>query len=76
MALDCRFARCSRSIAITFARLKVLCNRYKPESFSEHFAWSSHASVYFNDLLPLPYTRQTLARVAELMLSTNRASSA
>ncbi len=47
------------------ALLKVLCNRYKPESFSEHLAWSSHAGVYFNDLLPLPYTRQTLARVAE-----------
>lgn len=47
------------------ARLKVLCNRYKPESFSEHLAWSSHAGVYFNDLLPLPYTRQTLARVAQ-----------
>jgi len=47
------------------ARLKVLCNRYKPESFSEHLAWSSHAGVYFNDLLPLPYTRQTLVRVAE-----------
>ncbi len=47
------------------ARLKVLCNRYKPESFSEHLAWSSHAGVYFNDLLPLPYTRQTLMRVAE-----------
>ena len=47
------------------ARLKALCNRYKPESFSEHLAWSSHDGVYFNDLLPLPYTRQTLARVAE-----------
>jgi uncharacterized protein (UPF0276 family) len=47
------------------ARLKVLCNRYKPESFSEHLAWSSHDGVYFNDLLPLPYTRQTLMRVAE-----------
>jgi uncharacterized protein len=47
------------------ARLKVLCDRYEPESFSEHLAWSSHGGVYFNDLLPLPYTRQTLARVAE-----------
>lgn len=44
------------------ARLKVLCNRYEPESFSEHLAWSSHAGVYFNDLLPLPYTQQTLAQ--------------
>ena len=47
------------------ARLKTLCDRYQPESFSEHLAWSSHGGVYFNDLLPLPYTPQTLARVAE-----------
>jgi uncharacterized protein len=46
------------------ARLKVLCDRYQPESFSEHLAWSSHDGIYFNDLLPLPYTRQTLCRVA------------
>ena len=47
------------------ARLKVLCDRYEPESFSEHLAWSSHDGAYFHDLLPLPYTRQTLTRVAE-----------
>jgi uncharacterized protein len=47
------------------ARLKALCDRYQPASFSEHLAWSSHDGVYFNDLLPLPYTPQTLARVAE-----------
>jgi len=47
------------------ARLKTLCDRYKPESFSEHLAWSSHGGVYFNDLLPLPYTERTLTRVAE-----------
>jgi uncharacterized protein len=47
------------------ARLKTLCARYQPQSFSEHLAWSSHGGVYFNDLLPLPYTPQTLARVAE-----------
>ncbi len=46
-------------------RLKMLCDRYAPESFSEHLAWSSHNDVYPNDLLPLPYTQQTLARVAE-----------
>jgi uncharacterized protein len=46
-------------------RLKALCDRYQPENFSEHLAWSSHDGVYFNDLLPLPYTPQTLARVAE-----------
>lgn len=47
------------------ARLKLLCDRYEPASFSEHLAWSSHGGVYFNDLLPLPYTLPTLARVAE-----------
>jgi len=47
------------------ARLRSLCDRYEPESFSEHLAWSSHDGVYFNDLLPLPYTPQTLVRVAE-----------
>ncbi len=47
------------------ARLKRLCDRYEPASFSEHLAWSSHDGIYFNDLLPLPYTPETLARVAE-----------
>lgn len=46
-------------------RLKRLCDRYEPDSFSEHLAWSSHDGVYLNDLLPLPYTEDTLARVAE-----------
>ena len=46
-------------------RLKRVCDRYQPASFSEHLAWSSHDGVYFNDLLPLPYSEATLARVAE-----------
>jgi len=45
------------------ARLKRLCDRYRPASFSEHLAWSSHGVEFFNDLLPLPYTRDTLERV-------------
>jgi hypothetical protein len=45
------------------ARLKALCDRYEPESFSEHLAWSSHDGTYYNDLLPLPYTEETLARI-------------
>lgn len=46
-------------------RLKTLCDRYEPESFSEHLAWSSHDCTFFNDLLPLPYTNDTLRRVAD-----------
>jgi uncharacterized protein (UPF0276 family) len=47
------------------ARLKALCERYQPQSFSEHLAWSSHGEVFYNDLLPLPYTAETLARIVE-----------
>ncbi len=45
------------------ARLKILCDRYQPDSFSEHLAWSSHGGDYLNDLLPLPYTEETLTQV-------------
>jgi uncharacterized protein (UPF0276 family) len=45
-------------------RLRRLVERYKPASFSEHLAWSTHDSAYLNDLLPLPYTEATLGRVA------------
>src|ERR1700730_15751734 len=47
------------------ARLKELCNRYQPECFSEHLAWSSHAGIFFNDLLPLPYTERNLRSVID-----------
>ena len=45
------------------ARLKRLCDRYEPDCFSEHLAWSTHDGVFLNDLLPLPYTEETLSRV-------------
>lgn len=44
-------------------RLKHLCDWLNPASFSEHLAWSTHDGTYLNDLLPLPYTSETLARV-------------
>lgn len=47
------------------ARVKRLCDRYQPESFSEHLAWSSHGADYLNDLLPLPYTDETLRLVCD-----------
>ena len=46
------------------ARLKELCDRYQPESFSEHLAWASHHETFFNDLLPLPLNEASMARVA------------
>ena len=47
------------------ARLRTLIDRYKPQSFSEHLAWSSHEEGYLNDLLPLPYLPETLDRVVQ-----------
>ncbi len=46
-------------------RLRDLITRYQPASFSEHLAWSSHGTDYLNDLLPLPYTAETLQLVCD-----------
>lgn len=46
-------------------RLEALIARYQPFLFSEHLAWSSHGGAFLDDLLPLPYTQQTLACVVE-----------
>jgi len=46
-------------------RLKRLIERYRPGLFSEHLAWSSHDTGFLNDLLPVPYTTETLVRVAD-----------
>lgn len=47
------------------ARLKHLVGWLKPAQFSEHLAWSTHGAEFLNDLLPLPYTDATLARVCD-----------
>jgi uncharacterized protein len=44
-------------------RLSDLIERCEPAVFSEHLAWSSHGGHFLNDLLPLPYDGDTLARV-------------
>jgi len=53
-------------------RLRRLIDRYRPESFSEHLAWSTHESAYLNDLLPLPYTQATLDRVSAHVAETQQ----
>jgi len=45
------------------ARFKALVERYEPVLVSEHLAWSTHQSTFFNDLLPLPYTESALEHV-------------
>ncbi len=46
-------------------RLKGLIDRFQPELVSEHLSWSSIGGRYLNDLLPLPYTQEALAHVAD-----------
>jgi len=48
---------------IHLERLSGLMARYEPAVFSEHLAWSTHDGAYLNDLLPLPYTAETLGIV-------------
>lgn len=50
---------------VHLGRLKAVCDRYQPGLVSEHLAWSTHAGIYLNDLLPVPYNRDTLRHVVE-----------
>ncbi len=44
-------------------RLKKVVDRCEPQIVSEHLAWSTHDTTYYNDLLPVPYTEEVLDRV-------------
>jgi uncharacterized protein (UPF0276 family) len=46
-------------------RLARLVERVEPAAVSEHLCWSSSGGAHFNDLLPLPYTREAIDFVAE-----------
>jgi len=47
------------------AKLKRLVDATEPALVSEHLCWGTVDGRHFNDLLPLAYTRETLALVAE-----------
>jgi uncharacterized protein len=44
-------------------RFAHVADRYEPMIISEHLAWSSHDTTFYNDLLPVPYTKPVLDRV-------------
>lgn len=44
-------------------RLARFARRIEPGLVSEHVSWSVHRGTYFNDLLPLPYTEESLEAV-------------
>jgi uncharacterized protein (UPF0276 family) len=45
---------------IHLARFRRLIDRVEPMLVSEHLAWSAIGGTYLNDLLPLPYTEESL----------------
>jgi uncharacterized protein (UPF0276 family) len=47
------------------ARVRALIDRIDPILVSGHLAWSTHGSEYLNDLLPLPYDKETLRLVSD-----------
>jgi len=53
--------------------LRALLDRYEPKAFSEHLAWSGHSGIFFNDLLPLAYTHDSLQRVCDHIDQTQAA---
>ena len=46
-------------------RLRQLIDYYQPGHVSEHLSWSSVNGTYFNDLLPIPYTKEALDHVCD-----------
>ena len=46
-------------------KLRALASWVEPAFVSEHLCWGAAAGRHFNDLLPLPYTQEALALVAD-----------
>jgi uncharacterized protein len=52
------------------ARIKALIERVQPALVSEHVSWSVTGGVYLNDLLPLPYTEESLRVICAHVVET------
>ena len=48
--------------------LAALAHEVEPAIVSDHLCWGSHGGAYAHDLLPLPFTEESLAHVAERVL--------
>ena len=51
-------------------RLRKLIRRYEPGLVSEHIAWCSLDGTYFDDLIALPYTEETLNIICDHVSET------
>lgn len=46
-------------------KLQELINRFEPIFVSEHLSWSSITGHYLHDLLPIPYTSESLIHIVQ-----------
>lgn len=46
-------------------QLKTLINRVQPQWVSDHLCWTTHNHINSHDLLPLPYTEDTISHVVK-----------
>ncbi len=53
--------------------LKALAERIKPAVISDHVSWSASGNAHLGDLLPLPYTQETLNVVAGHIMDVQEA---
>lgn len=49
---------------VHLSALQHLCEVVQPAAVSEHLCWNTAAGMVINDLLPFPYTSESLAHVA------------
>ena len=47
------------------SKILELIKKYNPIHFSEHLAWSISGNAHLNDLLPLPYTKESLKYICD-----------
>jgi len=46
-------------------KLKSMIDTFNPALVSEHLSWTAHKGIYTHDLLPLPYTNESLKTFCE-----------
>jgi len=46
-------------------KIKALAERFKPEWISDHLCWTEVGGRFHHDLLPLPYTSETISHITD-----------
>lgn len=52
------------------SKIKELISIFEPFQFSDHASWSASGNAHLNDLLPLPYTQESLDTVCQNVSKT------